>query len=241
LLEIWPSAKCDNVWKAVDHETKLLAVAFGNCCWNSAGSGQNAPQSSLYGDLGASGNSFFHFPTSLLLKYRTRQNSRAFRKAESELFRHTASFMRRFQGIPKLSASANPTVLTSSSLPSNNSMVDNTSSTTHILHLIPHRRNVAYFDSEWYLYELTKLLIRGADSRTDTPCVGLFGLSGTGKTQHALEFAYRSRIDFDYIFWIDASSRSKTATSISDIANSVCPRPVGDANIEFAHFLNSTS
>jgi hypothetical protein len=140
-------------------------------------------------------------------------------------------FMRRFEGFPEPSASANPAVLTSSSLPANHSTVGNTSSTTQILHLIPHRRNAAYFDSRVYLRRLTDLLIPRANSRTDTPCVGLFGFSGTGKTQHALEFAHRSRNDFDYIFWIDANSRTKRASSVFDIVKSVCPRPVEDANM----------
>ncbi|KAF3109293.1 hypothetical protein TWF103_005170 [Orbilia oligospora] len=53
---------------------------------------------------------------------------------------------------------------------------------------------------------------------TDVPCVfALIGTGGMGKTQIALEYAYRHRHDYTAVFWISAASETTIRTSFIDI------------------------
>src|SRR4051794_23025362 len=46
----------------------------------------------------------------------------------------------------------------------------------------------------------------------------LSGLGGTGKSQIALEYCYRSKDDYRYIFWIDADTEETLQNSFVDVA-----------------------
>src|SRR3954447_5931701 len=48
--------------------------------------------------------------------------------------------------------------------------------------------------------------------------VALVGLGGMGKTQIALEYCYRNRPLYQYIFWVKAESESLTQSSFEKIA-----------------------
>jgi tetratricopeptide (TPR) repeat protein len=50
------------------------------------------------------------------------------------------------------------------------------------------------------------------------PPQGITGLGGIGKTQTALEYAYRYYAEYDAVFWIDADSLQTLTTSFMDIA-----------------------
>nr|WP_082015334.1 FxSxx-COOH system tetratricopeptide repeat protein [Streptacidiphilus jiangxiensis] len=45
----------------------------------------------------------------------------------------------------------------------------------------------------------------------------LYGLGGVGKTQVALEYAYRFMADYDLIWWIEAEQPEQVATSLADL------------------------
>jgi hypothetical protein len=211
LLEIWQLVKCEDFWRDLEWDIKPLAAAFGTCCQHLAHTITIMPRPSLYNGFGESRTIFFQSPKTFLLKYRKRGTLWEFRAAKSSLLNSTSEFMRRFQSVPKPRMSADFTGLAPCISPDDNPLLNTRSSTTQILHLIPHRRNLTYFDSHECLHTLTNVLIPRTHSRGDTPFVALFRLSGTGKTQHALEFAYHSRGVFDYIFWIDAQSESEVA------------------------------
>lgn len=48
--------------------------------------------------------------------------------------------------------------------------------------------------------------------------ISLYGLGGVGKTQIALEHAYRHRSDYNYVFWISAVNQAQLLSGFRDIA-----------------------
>ena len=81
-------------------------------------------------------------------------------------------------------------------------------------HNIPHFRNHAF-------HYRTELLTTMANQLSDQnrnaglAHVALFGLGGVGKTEIALEYAYRHFQDYNAIFWINAETNQKLAESFS--------------------------
>jgi len=49
--------------------------------------------------------------------------------------------------------------------------------------------------------------------------IALYGLGGVGKTQIALEYAYRHRSDYTYIFWLPAVDQAQLLSGFANIAN----------------------
>jgi len=50
--------------------------------------------------------------------------------------------------------------------------------------------------------------------------IALHGLGGAGKTQLALEYAYRYQAEYKYVFWISATDQAQLLSSYGDIAKS---------------------
>ena len=61
-----------------------------------------------------------------------------------------------------------------------------------------------------------------------SPAKAIYGLGGVGKTQTAIEYAYRYRNDYDWVFWVKADTNLNLATDFSRIASAIgLPLPVG--------------
>lgn len=71
------------------------------------------------------------------------------------------------------------------------------------------------------MYIHLKPQAKANDSRLQT-CL-LYGLGGIGKTQIAVEFVYRYKLDYDRIFWIDGSTEVNLAERYSAISELVDP------------------
>jgi tetratricopeptide (TPR) repeat protein len=76
---------------------------------------------------------------------------------------------------------------------------------------VPYRRNVSFTGREGLLEELHQALTRGA-------AVALTGLGGIGKTQLALEYAYRHRDEYRVVWWVRAEDGATLAADYAGLA-----------------------
>ena len=79
---------------------------------------------------------------------------------------------------------------------------------------IPHDRNLS-FRCRTELLAVISSQLNGQNRSAGLAQVALFGLGGIGKTQIALEYAYRHLQDYMAIFWINAKTTLKLAESFS--------------------------
>lgn len=77
----------------------------------------------------------------------------------------------------------------------------------------PYTRNVQ-FCFRTQLLERLRSHLEPEQPKSTLRTAGLYGLGGVGKTQLALEFAYRHTHGFDAIFWIKAETEAKIRESI---------------------------
>lgn len=80
------------------------------------------------------------------------------------------------------------------------------------------RRNPFFTGREHLLRQLHEQLSSGKDVAL-TPSSALYGLGGIGKTQTALEYAYRYAQHYSAVFWIDAEGDENIHASFLRIAN----------------------
>ncbi|KAF6836762.1 transcriptional xre family [Colletotrichum plurivorum] len=95
---------------------------------------------------------------------------------------------------------------------------------------IPFHRNFRFQNRDTVLEDLHRKL-----NPKSTPAVGaaadqtscvIHGIGGVGKTQVALEYTYRYREDYAYIFWVRADSNIETLTSFASFARVLKPNAV---------------
>jgi transposase-like protein/tetratricopeptide (TPR) repeat protein len=83
---------------------------------------------------------------------------------------------------------------------------------------VPYQRNPFFTGREAILCHLHEAL--GPESLVHTNhSYALTGLGGVGKTQTALEYAYRYAHDYTAVFWIDAETRESLLSSFNALAN----------------------
>jgi tetratricopeptide (TPR) repeat protein len=82
-----------------------------------------------------------------------------------------------------------------------------------IVHL-PHERNPNFTGRVKLLAELRERFDKGSGNRAQA----IHGLGGVGKTQTAIEYAYRNRDEYSVIWWVRAESASSIATSYLRLA-----------------------
>lgn len=96
---------------------------------------------------------------------------------------------------------------------------------------VPARNNIFHGQDEVLhcMYERLKPRAVEIDARLQS-CT-LYGLGGIGKSQIAIEYAYRYKHDYAYVFWVQASTGSSLADSYSSIA-SMIGHGTAKANVE---------
>lgn len=103
---------------------------------------------------------------------------------------------------------------------------------------IPFAQNVRFQGRAQTLRDLHSLLLpRGPSvSKRLESCV-IHGMAGIGKTQTALEYTYRYRQDYIYIFWIRAESVPEIVGSFGEIARRVLPHVTEQNQIRVAELV----
>lgn len=82
---------------------------------------------------------------------------------------------------------------------------------------IPYRQNPFFTGREQLLEQLhNNLTARKATALTQAQAIN--GLGGIGKTQIAIEYAYRHQKDYHYIFWVNAATRETLIADYVDFA-----------------------
>jgi hypothetical protein len=79
---------------------------------------------------------------------------------------------------------------------------------------VPYRRNASFTGREGLLEELHRALTRDA-------AVALTGLGGIGKTQLALEYAYRHRDEYRVVWWVRADDEATLAADYAGLATAL--------------------
>ena len=89
---------------------------------------------------------------------------------------------------------------------------------TSTLWNIPYQRNPYFTGREDVLSQLHHAL-RAENSVALSHPQGISGLGGIGKTQTALEYAYRYRDDYKAVFWVRADSAVSLTSSLVELAS----------------------
>lgn len=82
---------------------------------------------------------------------------------------------------------------------------------------VPHPRNL-YFTGRQEILQTLHTLLPATQLATSTQVIALAGLWGIGKTQIAIEYAYRHVAEYTAIFWIEAGMMESIVSSMLDIA-----------------------
>src|SRR5689334_1682109 len=83
---------------------------------------------------------------------------------------------------------------------------------------IPYIRNEFFTGREEVLAHLRSSLLVDHIAALIQP-LGISGLGGIGKTQTAIEYAFRYRSDYHAVFWVRADSLGALNSSFADIAS----------------------
>ena len=82
---------------------------------------------------------------------------------------------------------------------------------------VRYERNPYFTGREEFLHKLSRELSERRPKRYNHR-IALYGLGGVGKTQIALEYAYRHESDYSFVFWISAADQGQLLSGFVDIA-----------------------
>lgn len=94
-------------------------------------------------------------------------------------------------------------------------------------HDIPMSRNTRFFDRQDTLHEIESFLKPNCD-RSGILSVGIWGLGGVGKSQIALEYAWRKQTELDAVIWVDAENEMTLQQGLSHVATDCLHLPGAD-------------
>jgi len=84
--------------------------------------------------------------------------------------------------------------------------------------MFPSPRNVLFTGRD-ELLEAVRLQLCTIAPKASNHCVALYGLAGIGKTQVALEYAYRYQNCYEGLYWIRASNSTSLLNGFGEIAS----------------------
>jgi hypothetical protein len=87
-------------------------------------------------------------------------------------------------------------------------------------HNLPYMRNPAFFDRDHEMGQLSTFLSPIVRPK-ELVQTALSGLGGAGKSQIALEYAYRTISNYDAIFWVSCESAVQLGTSVAAQASAL--------------------
>ena len=103
---------------------------------------------------------------------------------------------------------------TTSEIPSHNSQTIPLKPLFHV----PYERN-PFFTGREELFEEIRRKMHDDQLKGYKHRIALYGLGGIGKTQISLEYCFRYKDDYDYIFWLSAVDQTRLLSSFREVAN----------------------
>jgi tetratricopeptide (TPR) repeat protein len=87
-------------------------------------------------------------------------------------------------------------------------------------YFMPFERNAMFHGRDVLLDQIRQTLLQSLPKRYNHR-LAIHGLGGVGKTQIALEYAYRYKDSYDYVFWVHGADRSSLISGLASYAMSI--------------------